>query len=99
MLPLDNKPEFSVVLDMPEGSALAVTGNQAHRIADKLRRMPEVRDAQIYVGTAKPFDFNGMVRHYYLRQQPWQAEIQLQLLIRLNVHVRLTRLRLMRVRR
>jgi multidrug efflux pump subunit AcrB len=80
MLPLDNKPEFSVVLDMPEGSALAVTGNQAHRIADKLRRMPEVRDAQIYVGTAKPFDFNGMVRHYYLRQQPWQAEIQLQLL-------------------
>ena len=80
MLPLDNKPEFSVVLDMPEGSALAVTGNQAHRVADKLRRMPEVRDAQIYVGTAKPFDFNGMVRHYYLRQQPWQAEIQLQLL-------------------
>jgi hypothetical protein len=52
----------------------------AHRIADKLRRMPEVVDAQIYVGTARPFDFNGMVRHYYLRQQPWQAEIQLNLL-------------------
>ena len=80
MLPLDNKPEFAVVLDMPEGTALAVTGNMAHRIADKLRRMPEVVDAQIYVGTARPFDFNGMVRHYYLRQQPWQAEIQLNLL-------------------
>ncbi len=79
MLPLDNKPEFSVVLDMPEGSALAVTGNMAHRIAERLRRLPEVRAAQIYVGTAKPFDFNGMVRHYYLRQEPWQAEVQLQL--------------------
>jgi len=80
MLPLDNKPEFAVVLDMPEGTALAVTGNMAHRIADRLRRMPEVLDAQIYVGTARPFDFNGMVRHYYLRDQPWQAEIQLNLL-------------------
>ncbi len=79
MLPLDNKPEFSVVLNMPEGSALAVTGNMAHRIADRLRRMPEVTAVQIYVGTAKPFDFNGMVRHYYLRQQPWEAEIQVQL--------------------
>ena len=79
MLPLDNKPEFAVVLDMPEGTALAVTGNMAHRIADKLRRMPEVVNAQIYVGTARPFDFNGMVRHYYLRQQPWQAEVQLNL--------------------
>jgi len=80
MLPLDNKPEFSVVLDMPEGAALAVTGNMAHRIADRLRRIPEVTAAQIYVGTAKPFDFNGMVRHYYLRHEPWQAEIQLELL-------------------
>ncbi len=80
MLPLDNKPEFSVVLDMPEGTALADTGNMAHMIAERLRRMPEVTAAQIYVGTARPFDFNGMVRHYYLRQSPWQAEIQLQLL-------------------
>ena len=80
MLPLDNKPEFSVVLDMPEGTALADTGNMAHMIAERLRRMPEVTAAQIYVGTARPFDFNGMVRHYYLRQSPWQGEIQLQLL-------------------
>ena len=80
MLPLDNKPEFSVVLDMPEGTPLADTGNMAHVIADRLRRMPEVTAAQIYVGTARPFDFNGMVRHYYLRQSPWQAEVQIQLL-------------------
>jgi multidrug efflux pump subunit AcrB len=80
MLPLDNKPEFSVVLDMPEGTALADTGNMAHQIADRLRRMPEVTAVQIYVGTARPFDFNGMVRHYYLRQSPWQAEVQIQLL-------------------
>ena len=80
MLPLDNKPEFSVVLDMPEGTALADTGNMAHIIAERLRGMPEVTAAQIYVGTARPFDFNGMVRHYYLRQSPWQAEVQVQLL-------------------
>ena len=80
MLPLDNKPEFSVVLDMPEGTALADTGNMAHIIAERLRKLPEVTAAQIYVGTARPFDFNGMVRHYYLRQHPWQAEVQVQLL-------------------
>ncbi len=80
MLPLDNKPEFSVVLDMPEGTALAVTGNMAHKIAERLRHLPEVHAVQIYVGTARPFDFNGMVRHYYLRQQSWQAEVQVQLI-------------------
>jgi hypothetical protein len=64
---------------MPEGTALAVTGNMAHRIANRLRELPEVVGAQIYVGTARPFDFNGMVRHYYLRHEPWQAEVQLQL--------------------
>ena len=80
MLPLDNKPEFTVVLDMPEGTPLADTGNMAHVIAERLRQMPEVTAAQIYVGTARPFDFNGMVRHYYLRQSPWQAEVQIQLL-------------------
>jgi multidrug efflux pump subunit AcrB len=79
MLPLDNKPEFSVVLDMPEGTALPVTANLAHRMADKLRTMPEVTAMQLYAGTARPFDFNGMVRHYYLRDKPWQSEIQVQL--------------------
>lgn len=80
MLPLDNKPEFSVVLDMPEGTALPVTANLAHKIAENIRKMPEVIAIQVYAGTAKPYDFNGMVRHYYLRQDPWLAEIQVQLL-------------------
>ncbi len=79
MLPLDNKPEFSVVLDMPEGTALPVTANLAHRMADKVRGMPEVTAIQLYAGTARPFDFNGMVRHYYLRSDPWQSELQVQL--------------------
>ena len=79
MLPLDNKPEFSVVIDMPEGTALPVTANLAHRMAEKLRTMPEVTAIQLYAGTARPFDFNGMVRHYYLRSDPWQGELQVQL--------------------
>ncbi len=79
MLPLDNKPEFSVVLDLPEGTALPVTANLADTLAKKLRTLPEVTALQVYAGTARPFDFNGMVRHYYLRSEPWQAEIQVQL--------------------
>ncbi len=80
MLPLDNKPEFAVVVDMPEGTALPVTANLAHQMAEKIRVLPEVTAVQVYAGTARPFDFNGMVRHYYLRSEPWQAEVQVQLL-------------------
>jgi multidrug efflux pump subunit AcrB len=79
MLPLDNKPEFSVVIDMPEGTALPVTANLAHQMAEKIRTMPEVTAIQLYAGTARPFDFNGMVRHYYLRDKPWHGEVQVQL--------------------
>ncbi len=80
MLPLDNKPEFSVVIDMPEGTALPETANLTHHMASKLREIEEVTAIQTYVGTARPFDFNGMVRHYYLRNKPWHADIQIQLL-------------------
>ncbi len=79
MLPFDNKPEFSLVLDMPEGTALGRTVNTARVLAERVREIPEVVAIQTYAGTAKPFDFNGMVRHYYLRQRPWQGEIQVQL--------------------
>ena len=79
MMPLDNKPEFSVVVDMPEGTALPVTANLVDRLAGVLRTLPEVTAVQVYAGTARPFDFNGMVRHYYMRSEPWQAEIQVQL--------------------
>ena len=79
MLPYDNKAEFAVVVDMPEGTALPLTSNIARELAEALRDIPEVVALQTYAGTARPFDFNGMVRHYYLRQEPWQGEIQVQL--------------------
>ena len=79
MLPFDNKPEFNVVINMPEGTALPITANVTSKIANKLREIPEVVALQSYVGTASPFNFNGMVRHYYLRQEPWQADIQVML--------------------
>jgi multidrug efflux pump subunit AcrB len=80
MLPFDNKPEFTVVVDMPEGTALPATANATHDIARALRALPEVTALTTYTGTAKPFDFNGMVRHYYLRADPWHGEVHVQLL-------------------
>ena len=79
MLPLDNKSEFSVVLDMPDGTALTNTASTLHKMAQVLRQMPEVVAVQSYAGTAKPFDFNGLVRHYYLRQKSSEGELQIQL--------------------
>jgi len=80
MLPFDNKSEFAVTIDMPDGTALPVTASLTSELTDTLRSIPEVVNLQNYVGTAKPFDFNGLVRHYYLRMFPWQAEIQVKLL-------------------
>lgn len=80
MLPLDNKPEFNVVVNMPEGTALPVTANVTQALTDQLLTLPEVTAVQTYAGTASPFNFNGLVRHYYLRQDAWQADIQVQLL-------------------
>ncbi len=80
MLPFDNKPEFNVVINMPEGTAMPQTANVTAQLAEVLKKMPEVTALQTYVGVASPFNFNGMVRHYYLRQQPWEADIQVMLL-------------------
>ncbi|MEQ1710626.1 MAG: efflux RND transporter permease subunit, partial [Hyphomicrobium sp.] len=80
MLPLDNKPEFNVVVNMPEGTALPTTANVVQRLTEQALTIPEVTAIQTYAGTASPFNFNGLVRHYYLRQKPWQADIQIQLL-------------------
>lgn len=79
MLPFDNKPEFNVVINMPEGTALPVTANVANRLATELKQIPEVTSMQTYTGTASPYNFNGMVRHYFLRKQPWNADIQVML--------------------
>ncbi len=80
MLPFDNKPEFNVVINMPEGSALPVTANVALRLVQVLRQIPEVTALQAYMGTASPFNFNGLVRQYYLREEAWHADIQVMLL-------------------
>ncbi len=82
MLPKDNKPEFNVTINMPEGTALPVTANVAQQLAARLATIPEVTATQSYVGTASPFNFNGLVRHSYLRQMPWQGDIQVQLVHR-----------------
>ena len=79
MLPNDNKPEFNVVVNMPEGTALPETANVVNRMTEKLLEMPEVVALQSYAGTASPFNFNGLVRHTYLRDFAWQADIQVQL--------------------
>jgi len=80
MLPLDNKPEFNIVINFPEGTALPETANFTDQVVQTIRDIPEITYLQTYVGTASPFNFNGLVRHYYLRNQPWQADIQVQLL-------------------
>ncbi len=79
MLPYDNKSELEIVLDMPEGTTLEETYRVAKAIADYISTYSIVTDYQIYVGTAAPFTFNGLVRHYYLRQASNLAEIQVNL--------------------
>ena len=80
MLPFDNKPEFNILINMPEGTALLETANIARRLAETIQKnVPEVIAIQTYAGTASPFNFNGMVRHYYLRQEAWNADIQVML--------------------
>ncbi len=79
MLPFDNKSEFQVILNAPEGTTLEQTAHVAKLMAESLRREPEVRDLQVYAGTAAPFNFNGLVRHYFMRSGPTVADIQVNL--------------------
>jgi len=76
MLPFDNKNELQVVVDMPEGTTLETTDAVTNALADYLVRIPEVTDVSTYVGTSSPMDFNGMVRHYYLRRGAHVADIR-----------------------
>ncbi|MCK6681816.1 MAG: efflux RND transporter permease subunit [Thermoanaerobaculia bacterium] len=79
MLPYDNKSEIQVVLDMPEGTTLEATAAAARDLALAVKEMPEVTDVQVYVGTSAPFNFNGLVRHYFLRSGPLVADLQVNL--------------------
>ncbi len=80
MLPHDNKSELQVVVDMPEGTTLERTAAVARELAMAVRTLPEVTDVETYVGTSAPFNFNGLVRHYYLRSGPLVADLQVNLL-------------------
>ncbi|MCX6619338.1 MAG: efflux RND transporter permease subunit [Acidobacteria bacterium] len=82
MLPFDNKSELQVIVDMPEGTTLEQTARVTQALADVVGRQPEVVNYQTYVGTAAPFNFNGLVRHYFLRRGANVADIQVNLLPR-----------------
>ncbi|HDP89228.1 MAG TPA: efflux RND transporter permease subunit [Thioalkalivibrio sp.] len=79
MLPFDNKSEFQVVLDMPEGTSLEQTARVLEEMGAVLAQVPEVSDYQVYAGTASPINFNGLVRLYYLRAGPNVGDIQVNL--------------------
>jgi multidrug efflux pump subunit AcrB len=80
MLPFDNKSEFQVVLDLPEGSTLETSAALGSEIAAYLATVPEVESTEVYAGTAAPFNFNGLVRHYFLRRGANVADVQVNLL-------------------
>ena len=79
MLPFDNKSEFQVVLDMPEGTSLEQTARVLAEMGEYLSSVPEVSDYQVYAGTAAPINFNGLVRQYYLREGAHLGDIQVNL--------------------
>ena len=79
MLPFDNKNEFQVIVDMPTGTTLEQTTIAAKALADYTSKIPEVTDYQIYAGTASPYNFNGLVRHYFSRTANYQADLQINL--------------------
>jgi multidrug efflux pump subunit AcrB len=80
MLPFDNKSEFQVLVDMPEGTPLEQTARVTATLATAALEDPTVRHVQDFVGTSSPYNFNGLVRHYFLRQGPHVADLQVNLL-------------------
>jgi len=76
MLPFDNKSELQVVINMPDGTPLEQTLAVTQALGAELARQPDVLNYQLYAGTSGPFNFNGLVRHYYMRRMPNQADIQ-----------------------
>ncbi len=79
LLPFDNKSELEVLVDLPEGATIEDTARTLFAAATITQRLPEVRSIQAYAGAPAPFNFNGLVRHYYLRNQPELGELQVNL--------------------
>jgi len=86
MLPFDNKSEFQIVVNMPEGSALEKTTAVLDELAIEVRKIPEVTDYEIYAGTSAPINFNGLVRQYYLRSGALVGDIQVNLVDKHHRH-------------
>jgi len=86
MLPFDNKSEFQVVLEMPAGTPLETTAATLQEMGAYLGAQPEVRDVQGYAGTSSPITFNGLVRQYYLRADPEQGDLQVNLVDKAHRH-------------
>jgi multidrug efflux pump subunit AcrB len=80
MLPFDNKSEFQVIVDMPEGTALEQTARVSADLAHEVLKDGSVVNVQSYVGVSSPYNFNGLVRHYFLRRAPHLADLQVNLL-------------------
>jgi multidrug efflux pump subunit AcrB len=80
MLPFDNKSELQVIVNMPDGTPLEQTARVTQALGAELARQPDVLNFQSYTGTSGPYNFNGLVRHYYMRRQSNQADIQVNLL-------------------
>lgn len=79
LLPFDNKAEMQIVVDLPEGAAVEDTERALFTIAESIRGIEEIENIQAYAGTAAPINFNGLVRHYFLRQSPEQGDLQINL--------------------
>ncbi len=79
LLPFDNKSELSVVIDLPEGASVEATDAVAQDVARAVLELEEVLSVQTHAGAAAPFNFNGLVRHYYLRTQPNLGDVQVNL--------------------
>lgn len=77
LLPFDNKSELTVLIDLPEGKSLEDTEQALFAAARITEGLPEVQSIQLYAGTAEPFDFNGLVRHYYLRQDQSMGDLHI----------------------
>jgi multidrug efflux pump subunit AcrB len=79
MLPFDNKSEFQVMVDMPEGTPLETSQALLQQLAHEVEKLPEVTSVQLYAGTSAPTNFNGLVRHYFLRASPELGDLQVNL--------------------
>lgn len=79
LLPFDNKSELQVVVDLPQGASLEATERVLLAAAERLRDLPEMTSIQAYAGTSMPFNFNGLVRHYYIREGAEQGDLQVNL--------------------